>query len=253
MKIYSNRKQDGFGSVYVSCMCCFARARNDGAIYRHTHFVDLNGKHLHHNPNPRNNDFDYIMNDFTGLISDSSDIDKSVTPSYGHGSGVQGGFPITREHMNSIMNPSVVDELRNMYYSNTKPTPISCDVAVHIRRGDIAQKSQNGVYRSDRCLPLDVYIKKIEELQSNLNKRLKIIIFSEGKTEDFEELFTIQNVDIELHLNEDLCITFHSMVKAPILVLSMSMLSIAAGILNENEVHYRNWNAFAPLSRWNVY
>ena len=252
MKIYSNRKQDGFGSVYLCCMCCFARARHDGAIYRHAHFSDLPGN-MHHNPGMKNKDFSNIMNDFTGLVSDSNDKNETIEINFGHGSGVQGGFPITREHMNSIMNPSVVDELRNMYYSNTKPTPISCDVAVHIRRGDIAQKSQNGVYRSERCSPLDVYIKKIEELQSDLNKRLKIIIFSEGKTEDFEELFTIQNVDIELHLNEDLCITFHSMVKAPILILSMSMLSIAAGILNENEVHYMNWNAFAPLSRWNVY
>jgi hypothetical protein len=40
--------------------------------------------YLQHNPNPRNNDFDYIMNDFTGLISDSSDIDKLATPYYGH-------------------------------------------------------------------------------------------------------------------------------------------------------------------------
>lgn len=252
-KIYSNKKQDGFGSVYISCLSCFARARYDGAIYRHTHFADLKGRSMHHNPNPRNNNFDYVMNDFTGLKSDIADTDLSIEPYYGHGEGAQGGFPINREHRNIIMNESVVSEMRDMYYSTDKPNPIDCDVAVHIRRGDIARKTPEGVYGSDRCLPLEIYINKIKSIQKEQNRHLKVLIFSEGGVADFEELKTIENVDIEFHLNADLCITFHSMVKAPILVLSMSMLSMAAGILSTNEVHYKTWNSFHPLSRWKVY
>ena len=53
---YSNKKLDGFGSVYLCCMNAFATARYDKQLYYHTNFNDLNGKSLHHN---YNNDKNY--------------------------------------------------------------------------------------------------------------------------------------------------------------------------------------------------
>lgn len=40
------------------------------------------------------------------------------------------------------------------------------------------------------------------------------------------------------------------MVQAPILVLSQSMMSIAAALLNTGEIHYYNWSAFNKLDHW---
>lgn len=36
-------------------------------------------------------------------------------------------------------NKNTIDELRQMYYSTWKPEPIKCNVAIHIRRGDVGR------------------------------------------------------------------------------------------------------------------
>ena len=236
---------DGFGSVYMSCMCCLATCRKKGWVYRHTHFNDLPGKSLHHNPNRSNNNFNFIMNDFTGLKSDEND-DLSITAYYGIGGGTQGGFPV-REKTETYFNHDVIEELRLMYYSTHKPDPIKCDVAVHIRRGDISFK-KNGVYGSDRLVSLEYYKSLIDELRKN-NEKLKFAIFSEGKKEQFEIL---EHDDVEFYLNVELCKTFHSMVEAPILITSPSMLSATAALLNKGKIYWAKWSGFIAKKHWVV-
>ena len=148
----------------------------------------------------------------------------------------------------------MLSEIRKMYYSTWKPKPIPCDVAIHIRRGDIARnlKIINGkkVYNSERAISIEYFKRKIIELQSKSTTPLKFIIFSEGTVEDFKEI-SIDGYNITFYLNTELRETFHSMVKSPILVLSPSMLSIAAALLNTGEIHYYKWSAFNKLNHWN--
>jgi hypothetical protein len=87
------------------------------------------------------------------------------------------------------------------------------------------------------------------ELQNKSTKQLKFIVFSQGKEEDFKEL-KMENYQVELYLNTDLRETFHSMVRAPSLIMSPSMLSIAAALLNIGEIHYYKWSAFNKLHHW---
>ena len=149
----------------------------------------------------------------------------------------------------------MLSEIRKMYYSTWKPKPIQCDVTIHIRRGDIARNPKiiNGekVYVSERAISIEYFKRKIIELQSKSITPLNFIIFSEGKDEDFKEIL-IDGYNITLYLNTELRETFHSMVKAPILVLSPSMMSIAAALLNTGEIHYYKWNAFNKLNHWIV-
>ena len=49
----------------------------------------------------------------------------------------------------------VIDEMRRMYYSTWKPEPIKCDVAIHIRRGDVGRIDNHGRKNSDGNNPLD--------------------------------------------------------------------------------------------------
>ena len=251
MKVCSNNKLDGFGSVYICCLCCLATCRQNGYVYRHKHFNDLPGMWLHHNPT-KSNEYNFILNDFTGLISDASD-NLTIEAHYGHGGGVQGGFPIN--DTNKYFNESILSEIRKMYYNTWKPQPIPCDVAIHIRRGDIARNHKiiNGkkLYVSERAISIEYFKRKIVELQSKSTASLKFIIFSEGIVEDFKEIL-IDGYNITFYLNTELRETFHSMVKAPILVLSPSMMSIAAALLNTGEIHYYKWNAFNKLNHWNM-
>lgn len=248
--VYSNKKQDGFGSLYVCCLCCLVTCRQKGYIYRHTMFQELRGD-VHHNYD-KDKEFAIYLNDFTGLISDASD-NLAIEAHYGVGGGVQGGFPI--KDTNKYFNETMLSEIRKMYYSTWNPKPIPCDVAIHIRRGDIARNPKiiNGkkLYGSERAISIEYFKRKIVELQSKSITPLNFIIFSEGKDEDFKEIL-IDGYNITLYLNTELRETFHSMVKAPILVLSPSMMSIAAALLNTGEIHYYKWNAFNKLNHWIV-
>ena len=59
MKVCSNNKLDGFGSVYICCLCCLATCRQNGYVYRHKHFNDLPGMWLQHNPT-KSNEYNFI-------------------------------------------------------------------------------------------------------------------------------------------------------------------------------------------------
>ena len=58
---------------------------------------------LHHNPT-RSNEYNFILNDFTGLVSDTSD-NLTIDAYYGNGGSHQGGFPIkdTNKYFNETM------------------------------------------------------------------------------------------------------------------------------------------------------
>ena len=245
---YSNKKNDDFGSVYLCCMNALATARRDKQVYYHTHFDDLPGTTLHHNYY-NDKSFSRKMNDFTGLKTDLSykttmEIDYRNSDKGGACGGVQGGFRVNDPNM--FYTDVVLNELRESYYSTEKPTPITCDVAVHIRRGDIAGKcKKTKTFGSERCIPLKYFIEVLREIDPKKEKR--IAIFSEGEESDFDE---INDHNVDLYINHDLRTTFHSMVCAPILLTSPSMMSVCCALLNKNTIYYTKWGGFGVMSRW---
>lgn len=233
-------KNDRFGSQYSAQMSGFAYARYNNYIYRFTKF--FGDKHSE------------IATEFCGMKSDIDDnIDKEPEVKF------QRHCNISQSHeVDKYFNKEVIQELRNMYYSSWKPEPIRCDVAMHIRRGDVGcidvrgKKNQDGtLYRHwmQRYDSNEYYINAIKFLrEKKKNNSLKIAIFSQGNENDFKEFLNDPN--IKLFLNGDWRIAYHSMVEAPILVTSISEFAWTAGVLSKGEI-YKNKRMFRnPLKNW---
>ena len=152
----------------------------------------------------------------------------------------------------------VIDEMRRMYYSTWKPEPIKCDVAIHIRRGDVGRIDNHGRKNSDgtpyrhwvqRYDSNEYYVKAINFIRAEMNNHnLKIAIFSQGSESDFTEFF--DDINIILHLGGDWRVAYHSLVDAPILITSISEFAWTAGVLSKGTV-YRNERMFRkPLMHW---
>lgn len=221
-------KTDGFGAQYWSNMTCFAHCRKYNSIYRHFDYIRIS--HYKENIDAK------AMNTFTGLHSDlDDDVTREVDVKRA------GTFPCSSNN-DAFFTPSVIEELRRMYYSTPKPVPIVCDVAIHIRRGDV---SENGKH-SGRFRPLSYY-KNIVKIIRKQHPDYKIVIFSEGERSDFDEMECDDN--IELNLNGNLLETFHTMVESKIFVMGYSCLSLCAAILNKNTIYYMK-NIVRPLEHW---
>jgi hypothetical protein len=109
--------------------------------------------------------------------------------------------------------------------------PNKINVAVHIRRGDI-NLSRN----PDRWLELDYYVEILNNLNKELGKdNLNILIFSEGKVDDFKQLF---NSNVSFQLGGSDLEALHHMCSADILITGQSSFSIMASYFNKNFIIY---------------
>ena len=232
-----NGKNDRFGSQYSAQMSGFVFARKHGFIYRFSPFFG---------------DKDSAMaSEFCGMCSDKED-DSTIEPDvFFH----RLCSPSLR-NIKEFFTKSVIEELRQMYYQSYKPEAIKCDVAVHIRRGDVGcidvrgKKNADGTpYRHwlQRYDDNEYYKKVIRQVREAHGKDIKICIFSQGKDKDFSDLI---DEYITSHLNGDWRIAFHSMVEAPILVTSISEFSWTAGILSKGTVYANKRMFLNKLEHW---
>ena len=118
------------------------------------------------------------------------------------------------------------------------------DITIHIRRGDVNLENQN---TKTRYTPNDYYIKIIRYLKK-IYPNYNITIFSEGSINDFYDL---QNLNVTFKLNYDLKKTFHSLVRAIVLVTSISCLYFCAAVLNKNIIYIIS-NKQDRLKYWNM-
>jgi len=219
---------DGFGSQYHAFMSGIAYAEFMGYTYVHTsmrvvdHQADVDE-----------------MNNFIGIREThltkeqfyskkmevySKEVFDSPTPSI-------------------YYTDKVLQKIRNYYYSTEKPKINNIDIAIHIRRGDVILTRFPERYTSNN------YYKKVIEFLKNEYPNLTITIFSEGSIDQFEDLIG-ENVFFKLNT----CIkeTFHSLVKAKVLVMAKSCFSYAAAILNENEIYYQDYFFSKALDHWKI-
>ena len=166
------------------------------------------------------------------------------------------GRPFSR----NLLTAPVRDELRKVYNRGNRTTPRICrypptkeNVAVHIRRGDIATlhlahpNKLNG-QGAARWIPNSVYADHMQHLREVHNvqgqtfgrpKELLFHIFSEGSEDDFQDI--LGNLgDVVLHIGEDALLTFRCLVAAERLVAGASSFSKAAGILSLGLVYTLN-------------
>ena len=138
-----------------------------------------------------------------------------------------------------IFSPHVLSIRRQYYYSTPKPNT-KTSIALHIRRGDVDKKTH-----PDRYTDNNKYKKIIRFLLKTYPDDI-ITIFSEGSIHDFHDL---QQDRVVFQLNGTIEETFHSFVRAKVLVTAKSAFSYCAALLNENEVYYIPWR-HKPLKHW---
>ena len=219
---YTVARRDGFGAQYQAMMSGIAYAHFMNYQYVHTPF-----RFLDHNANVR------LMNRFIGIpvSREKADIREE-------GSAVVNSSDTPDQYYTD----EVMAKIRGWYYATEKPTVDPEQIAIHIRRGDAAR--QNLTFRLTSNA---FYRRLISELELEY-PGLRVRIHSEGEPADFSDL---ESENVDLALNEDLRVTFHSLVRAKVLVTAKSSLSYAAALLNENTVYYIPfWHK--PLRGWKI-
>jgi hypothetical protein len=235
------RRSDGFGAQYHSKMCAFAVCqRLPGLYYRHVPFtITVRGHNASVGGHVVTSSTATDLDVFTGMRDD-----EAPTSVWSERLDSFDVHP-TDADPSSYYSAEVRSALRTMYFSRPKPTPIECDVALHIRRGDASLPWHN---LSKRRFTDNKSIQRALTPVLRGAPNCRVALFSEGKTEDFGSLASIHN--IEFHLNEDLLVTFHSLVCAPTLVIANSSLSYAAALLCEGRVCYITPFWHNPLEHW---
>ena len=219
-------KKDGFGAQYQSIMSGIAYCKFKNYNYIHTPLLRLSRQHTYDIKS---------LNNFIGIpyINSYNNINIHVKEPFS-------------KIVNYSSNPSkyytndVISTLKKYYYSTPKPNIENVDIAIHIRRGDVTNKMKQRYTK-------DSYYNKIIKYLNNKYPNYNIVIFSEGKIQDFSEL---NGNNISFKLNVPIEETFHSLVSSKILVTAKSSFSYCAAILNSNKIYYIDF-CHKPLNHWN--
>lgn len=149
--------------------------------------------------------------------------------------------------------------LRERYWQSCEKRPCNnsfdktkLNIAVHIRRGDVADmREKNKAGWKERWLANCYYIKILRAIEPVLSgRKFDIHIYSIGNIEDFKELRKLPNV--VFHLNEDTLQTFHGMIVADILIVSPSGFSYFPGIISKGIkiAKYPWWHHIPQNDEW---
>jgi hypothetical protein len=244
-------KTDGFGSQLQACLSLMAYCEYKGYQYVHTPMYKM-----HHNDDGVE-DFPKYMNDFINIeskynsINDISNYELSRVHKVKEGAFVHGTY-----YPDFFYNEKVLGMFREFYYSKPKPSiptyvDSNCNIALHIRRGDVAGNNRH----SSRFTSTDEYVNILKKLLPTIEKNVIIHIFSQGEESDFKNITdSFNNKSIIFHLNEEIQLTFHSLVKADYLIIAKSSFSYSAALFNENTVIgntvSRWWHK--PLKKWKI-
>lgn len=162
-------------------------------------------------------------------------------------------------------NNRSLSAIRSWFWGNKEPT--DCDIAIHIRRGDVSSRQIGD--RRRRFVSNLWYNKNIPKLIEGYPESYSINIYSEGVVEDFEPILNGWSSELKdrivwklgppgaINCENNMLDTFHDMCSAKVLIQSWSGLSYCAGIINENTVLFRRGSRVVSqkrsLNHWNVF
>lgn len=202
-------KIDGFGAQYHAIMSGIAICEYKKYKYIHTPITTID-----HGVNVSE------INNFIGLKEDKEAA--NITEKYS-----------AEVHFSPTPSIYYTDKflriIRSHYYSVEKPN-IDIDIAIHIRRGDVNIENHPSRYTINSS-----YVKYIDQLKKRY-PTYAIKVFSQGVLDDFNDLGLGPEC---FALNENITTTFHSLVRAKVLVMAKSSLSYSAALLNENTIYYQ--------------
>jgi hypothetical protein len=128
------------------------------------------------------------------------------------------------------------------------------NIAVHIRRGDLLPGRQFSDL-SSRMLPDGWYLKILDTVIYNSNKKIAIHIFSEGKEGKYlsengmpfswKAYFQDTPHEVSEHIDSDFIGTFHHLLNADVLIGSKSGMSHLAGMLGTGiKIMPKMWHSY---------
>jgi hypothetical protein len=153
------------------------------------------------------------------------------------------------EHSVTSVLDELRPELRAKYWRSDKSgiplhrgPPGGMTVAVHLRRGDVADDPR-------RYVATEALLRSIADLRRALapfGRPVHINLYSEGEPADFR---AYADAGCELHIDVDPFETFHNMVIADILMQGRSSFSRVAGLLSQGIVIESNGHGKRPKNR----
>tara|TARA_B110000211_G_C13901292_1_gene474075 strand:- start:31 stop:849 length:819 start_codon:yes stop_codon:yes gene_type:complete len=215
-------KKDGFGAQYQAIMSGIAYSNYMNYIYVHTPFYEVE-----HTQDIKS------LNKFIGIPFNNNNKNIDIVQEYSasvHNS----------QHPSKYYTRQVLDKIRKLYHSNSKPNINNIDIAIHIRRGDVNKNSNSNRYTNNNKYKkyIDYFLKKYP--------KYNITIFSQGNETDFQNL---KHSKVSFDLNSNVEKTFHSLVMAKVLLISKSSFSYSSALLNKNTIYYIDfWHK--PLQHW---
>lgn len=122
------------------------------------------------------------------------------------------------------------------------------NVAIYVKRGDV---TRNGKW-SIRYVPNEYYvdlITRIKKVAQDKNRKIKISIFSEKKTDAPFDIFV--KLGCELFLDTSLADTWNSFIMSDLLVTAPGAFSVVPALIRQNgNVIYTKNKYFYPLPGW---
>ena len=198
--------KDGFGSCFKAQLETLAFARAHCLHYQFLPFTQVShgsGKNI------------TKVISFTGLKSDTGITNHTRVHVWN---------PNAPQNFAWLYTPGVRKEAREMYFSTPKPDPCVCDVAIHIRRGDVK--------KGFRFTANEKYVQLLDILAHH-RPEAKIVIYSTGSSDQFQSIMKDRE-HVRLFLFPDFEMAFHAMVMAPLLITASSAFSKAAAMLRTN-------------------
>ena len=147
----------------------------------------------------------------------------------------------------SIRFDEILEDLQNLSNSvgliQEKDTT---EIALHIRRGDIVSKGGVALkHFESRYLPNSYYIKVLKKVLIDVESECNICIYSQGKSNDFQEIINSFGQDICLKLDISAEEAFLDMVNADYLITSLSSFSYKAALFSSAKV-------YCPDTFWHI-
>lgn len=131
-------------------------------------------------------------------------------------------------------------------------TADTLNVALHIRRGDVAKmRADNDSNWRERWVEVDYFVNVARGiLQALPAVQIVFHVYSQGNTPELDPLRDLPNV--HFHLDEDARTTFHHMTIADILVCSPSSFSFKAGMISRGIklMKYPWWHEVPDDDEW---
>jgi hypothetical protein len=154
------------------------------------------------------------------------------------------------DNISKLITSETMKLIKSLFYAD-KSTPFDTryhNVAVHVRRPNPHDCRVEGTNDADSYY-LNV-IRYIRKNHTSDGKPLRFHIYSQGDAEAYDE-YMKNNDDTVLDINEDVLLTFHSLVFADTLVTSASSFSYTAALLSNGAIYYKDfWHK--PADSWIV-